>query len=284
MIEDSWKTLGMTAGILRGYSDQDMDSTESIGHTFKTMNPKPSPPRTTFQQQVLDTLGRDICSGRVKPGQLLPPEAELCERFGFSRIVIREAIKSLAAKGLLEVTRRVGTLVLEPTRWNLFDTDIIVWRAESTVFDPTLSRDLMEMRRIIEPAAVRLAALRASDDDRRNLRSAYMAMARAVAGKGDYVKADLAFHTTILSACGNQFVRQMQDAMGALLRVSFEVITTKPGGPAHSLPMHEAVCEAIERGDADAAERAALILIEGAEEDLRELIPQRTPTVKAQDR
>jgi GntR family galactonate operon transcriptional repressor len=284
MIKDSWKTLGMTAGILRGYSDQDMDSTESIGHTFKTMNPKSSPPRTTFQQQVLDTLGRDICSGRVKPGQLLPPEAELCERFGFSRIVIREAIKSLAAKGLLEVTRRVGTLVLEPTRWNLFDTDIIVWRAESTVFDPTLSRDLMEMRRIIEPAAVRLAALRASDDDRRNLRSAYMAMARAVAGKGDYVKADLAFHTTILSACGNQFVRQMQDAMGALLRVSFEVITTKPGGPAHSLPLHEAVCEAIERGDADAAERAALILIEGAEEDLRELIPQRTPTVKAQDR
>ena len=190
---------------------------------------------------------------------------------------IREAIKSLAAKGLLEVTRRVGTLVLEPTRWNLFDTDIIVWRAESTVFDPTLSRDLMEMRRIIEPAAVRLAAQRASDEDRRNLRSAYMAMARAVAGKGDYVKADLAFHTTILSACGNQFVRQMQDAMGALLRVSFEVITTKPGGPAHSLPLHEAVCEAIERGDADAAERAAMILIEGAEEDLRELIPQRAP-------
>ena len=284
MNEASWKTLGKTASILRGYSCQDENSPESIGHTLKTMNPKPSPPRTTFQQQVLDTLGRDICSGRVKPGQLLPPEAELCERFGFSRIVIREAIKSLAAKGLLEVTRRVGTLVLEPTRWNLFDTDIIVWRAESTVFDPTLSRDLMEMRRIIEPAAVRLAAQRASDEDRRNLRSAYMAMARAVAGKGDYVKADLAFHTTILSACGNQFVRQMQDAMGALLRVSFEVITTKPGGPAHSLPLHEAVCEAIERGDADAAERAAMILIEGAEEDLRELIPQRAPPTQTSAR
>ena len=284
MNEPTWKTLGKLDTFLRSYSEQEKDWSQSICHTWNTMNPKPATPRTTFQQQVLDTLGRDICSGRVKPGQLLPPEAELCERFGFSRIVIREAIKSLAAKGLLEVTRRVGTLVLEPTRWNLFDTDIIVWRAESTVFDPTLSRDLMEMRRIIEPAAVRLAALRSSDDDRRNLRSAYMAMARAVAGKGDYVKADLAFHTTILSACGNQFVRQMQDAMGALLRVSFEVITTKPGGPAHSLPLHEAVCEAIERGDADAAERAALILIEGAEEDLRELIPQRTPTVKAQDR
>lgn len=240
------------------------------------MSLKSPPARTTFQQQVLDALGKDICSGRIKPGQLLPPEAELCERFGFSRIVIREAIKSLAAKGLLEVKRRVGTLVLEHTRWNLFDTDIIAWRAESAVFDPVLSRDLMEMRRIIEPAAVRLAALRASDEDRRNLRSAYMAMARAVAGKGDYVKADLAFHTIILSACGNQFVRQMRDAMAALLHVSFEVITQKAGGPALSLASHEAVCEAIERGDADAAEQATLQLIDGAEEDLHELISART--------
>lgn len=239
------------------------------------MNPRSSTPRATFQEQVRDALGRDICSGKIRPGQLLPPEAELCERFGFSRIVIREAVKSLEAKGLLEVTRRVGTLVLEPTRWNLFDPEIIIWRAESAVFDPTMSRDLMEMRRIIEPAAVRLAALRASPEERRALRAAYMAMARAVAGKGDYVKADLAFHTVILSACGNQFLRQMQDAMAALLRVNFEVITTKPGGPAHSLPLHEAVCEAIEQGDADAAERAALVLIDGAEDDMRELVDMR---------
>ncbi len=98
---------------------------------------------------MLDTLGRDICSGRIRPGQLLLPEPELCARFGFSRIVIREAVKSLAAKGLLAVTRRVGTLVLEPTRWNLFDTDIIGWRAASAVADPVLQRDLMEMRRIL---------------------------------------------------------------------------------------------------------------------------------------
>lgn len=238
-------------------------------------------PRTTFQVQVLDALGRDICSGQVRPGQLLPPEQELCDRFGFSRIVIREAIKSLAAKGLIEVTRRIGTLVLEPTRWNLFDPDIIIWRAESAIADPTLQRDLMEMRRIIEPAAVRMAALRASDEDRRNLRAAYMAMARAVAGKGDYVKADLEFHTIILSTCGNQFVRQMQDAMAALLRVSFEVITKKPGGPAHSLPMHEAICVAVEQCDADAAEKAAMLLIDLAEENLRELVPLRVNEPRA---
>jgi DNA-binding FadR family transcriptional regulator len=239
------------------------------------MNPQPVAVRATFQEQVLHQIGRDICSGRYRPGQVLPSETELCERFAFSRIVIREAIKSLVAKGLLEVRRRVGTLVLERNRWNLFDTDVITWRAESAEVDPAMSRDLMELRRIVEPAAVRLAAQRASDVDRQALRSAYMAMERAVAGKGDYVQADLAFHNIILAACGNQFVRQMQEAMSAILQASFKIISEKPGGPAFSLPMHEAVCRAIEAGDAEAAERAALVLIEQAETDLRDRLQSR---------
>jgi DNA-binding FadR family transcriptional regulator len=220
-------------------------------------------------------IGRDICAGRYPPGAVLPAEPELCERFGFSRIVIREAIKSLVAKGMLEVSRRVGTLVLEPRRWNLFDTDVIAWRAGSAEFDATMARDLMELRRIVEPAAVRLAAERASAEERRALRAAYMAMARAVAGKGDYVEADLAFHTTILSACGNQYVRQMTEAMAAMLEASFEIVSQKPGGPAQSLPLHEAVCVAIERGDAAGAERAAIVLIDSAAQDLKDLLPTR---------
>jgi len=239
------------------------------------MTPRTTPTRATFHEQVVDQLGRDICSGRYRPGEVLPPENELCERFGFSRIVIREAIKSLVAKGVLEVSRRIGTLVLEPSRWNLFDPDVIVWRAESAQPDPVMLRDLMELRRTVEPVAVRLAAVRATDADRRALRSAYMAMARAVAGKGDYIEADTAFHATILSACGNQFLRQMQEALSAMLHASFEIVTRKPGGPAHSLPMHEAVCVAIEQGDPDAAERAVLTLIEQAEADLREQMPER---------
>jgi DNA-binding FadR family transcriptional regulator len=211
---------------------------------------------------------------------VLPSESELCERFAFSRIVIREAIKSLAAKGLLEVSRRIGTLVLEPTRWNLFDPDVIAWRAESAASDPTMARDLMELRRIVEPAAVRLAAGRASQSERAALRAAYMAMARAVAGKGDYVEADLAFHTTILSACGNQYVRQMEEALSAMLRTSFEIVSQKPGGPAQSLPMHEAVCAAIELGDAAAAEQAAITLIKHAEQDLKDQLAARKPQAR----
>lgn len=239
------------------------------------MSTAPVAPRATFHEQVVEQLGRDICSGRFKPGQIVPSEPELCERFGYSRIVIREAIKSLVAKGVLEVSRRVGTLVLEPTHWNLFDPQVIAWRAESAESDPTMARDLMELRRIVEPAAVRLAAERASEGERRALRAAYMAMVRAVAGKGDYVEADLAFHTTILSACGNQYVRQMQEALSAMLRASFEIVSTKPGGPAQSLPMHEAVCVAIEQRDAEAAQRAAIALIALAEEDLRQQLSAR---------
>ncbi len=234
-----------------------------------TKRPLPSL-RSTFQEQVLDRLGRDICSGRYRPGQVLPSEGDLCERFAFSRIVIREAVKSLAAKGLLTVHRRVGTLVLEQTRWNLFDPDVIAWRADGSDVDPTMTRDLAELRRIVEPAAVRLAASRASDDDRQSLRAAYMAMERAVAGRGDYVTADLAFHARIMSACGNQFLRQMQEAMSAMLHANVRISTKKPGGTAFSLPLHEAICVAIERGDAEAAERAALALVDQSEIDLQD--------------
>ena len=237
--------------------------------------PMKMPARATFHEQVVEQLGRDICAGRFRPGQVVPSETELCERFGYSRIVIREAIKSLVAKGMLEVSRRVGTLVLEPMRWNLFDPQVIAWRAESATPDPLMTRDLLELRRLVEPAAVRLAAERSSDAERRTLRAAYMAMERAVAGKGDYIEADLAFHTTILSACGNQFLRQMQEALSAMLRASFQIVSRKPGGPAQSLPMHEAVCIAIERGNAPAAERAARTLIAHAEADMEKQLQKQ---------
>ena len=237
-------------------------------HITFEMNEIAFSPRTTFQRQVLDRLGLDLCAGRYLPGQTLPSEGELCERFALSRIVIREAIKSLAAKGMLEVRRKVGTLVLGPSEWNLFDPDIIAWRAQTSGIDPEMSRDLMELRRIIEPAAARLAALRASAEERARVRAALEEMKRAVAGEGDYVRADLQFHSVILSACGNQFLRHMQNAVAAILRTSFELISLKPGGPAYSLPMHEDLCRAVETGNAVAAEKAALSLIEQAEKDL----------------
>jgi DNA-binding FadR family transcriptional regulator len=187
-----------------------------------------------------------------------------------SRITIRETMKSLSAKGMLEVRRRYGTIVLPRSQWQLFDPDVITWRARAGTLDPGLIEDLMELRLIIEPNAAKLAAKRATDDDRKAVRRAYKAMERAVAGHGEYVPADLAFHGAILTACHNQFVQQMQNALSAILRTSFELSSEIAGGPARSLPMHEALCIAIEQGDPEAAEQAVLTLIRRAEKDFED--------------
>ncbi|MFT4189946.1 MAG: FadR/GntR family transcriptional regulator [Comamonas sp.] len=239
------------------------------------MSPDAPKVRATFQAQVMHQLGQDICDGRYSPGQVLPPESDLCVRFGYSRIVIREAIKSLAAKGMLSVQRRIGTVVQATDDWNLFDPDVIGWRSRLLDQDPGMARDLADLRRIVEPGAARLAALRASAEERRQLRSAYQAMARAVAGQGDYMAADLQFHSVLMAASGNQYVRGLRASMFALLHTSFRAVTWKSDGPAASLPLHEAICVAIEQGDADAAERAAHALIDLAEADLQEQLQTR---------
>lgn len=226
----------------------------------------------TLYERVLTELGEAICGGVYPPGAVIPAEPLLCERHQVSRVVVREAIKGLAAKGMVELRRKTGTIVLPPARWQLFDADVVAWRAKTCGMDHRLAADLIELRRVVEPAAARFAAARATDADRRAIRAAYAAMERAVAGDGDYVPADAAFHSRILAACGNPFIRRMDDALSAVLRTSFEIVARTPGGPASSLPMHRALCEAIARGDAAGAERAALDIIDRAEVDLQRRI------------
>ena len=221
----------------------------------------------TVFRQILDRMGEQICSGYYAPGHVLPSEPELAQQMAVSRITIRETVKSLSAKGMLDVRRRTGTVVTARARWQLFDPDVIAWRAKAGTVDKALIADLMELRRIIEPQAAKLAALRATDSQRRELGYAYEAMAAAVAGNGAYVPADLAFHTVILSACHNQFIQQMQTALSAILQASFALSAEVAGGPARSLPMHATLFKAIEQSDPDAAERAALVLIDRAAHD-----------------
>ncbi|MFM0637379.1 FadR/GntR family transcriptional regulator [Paraburkholderia metrosideri] len=224
----------------------------------------------TLHRQVLNQMGEQICSGKFMPGDILPAEPVLAEQMQVSRITIRETMKSLSAKGMLQVRRRYGTVVLPRAQWQLFDPDVIMWRARAGAVEPGLIEDLMELRMIIEPNAARLAAKRATDEDRSAVRRAFKAMERAVAGHGEYVPADLAFHGAILVACHNQFVQQMQNALSAILRTSFELSSEIAGGPARSQPMHEALCVAIEKGDPEAAEAAVLTLIRRAEQDFED--------------
>jgi DNA-binding FadR family transcriptional regulator len=121
---------------------------------------------------------------------------------------------------------------------------------------------------VVEPAAVRLAAERATPEDLAEVEAAYAGMKHAIEFGGDYVTHDLLFHQGLLKACHNRMVAQMSKAIGALLRTSFEITTTKPNGPALSLPLHRAVLDAVIAGQPDKAERAVLKLIDSAREDI----------------
>jgi DNA-binding FadR family transcriptional regulator len=232
---------------------------------------------------TLDLLGEAIVAGRYAPGSALPPEPLLGDELGVSRTVVREAVKSLVAKGLLSTGPKVGTRVLLADQWNWFDQSVVHWHTRIGLSHEFL-RDLQELRRVVEPAAVRIAAERATAADLAEIETAFAGMKHAIEHGGDYVTHDLRFHQGLLRACHNRMLVQMSKALGALLRTSFELSTAKQDGPAQSLPLHRAVLDAVIARSPDAAERAALVLIDGAYADMQEVLASRRalPSLVAQ--
>lgn len=223
---------------------------------------------------TVDHLGEAIVAGRYSAGGSLPPEPLLCEELGVSRTVIREAVKSLVAKGLISTGPKVGTRVLSEDQWNWFDPDVITWQSKAGLTREFL-RDLQDLRRVMEPAAVRLAAERATPKDIADIEAAFAGMKKAVDEGGDYVTHDLRFHQGLLRACHNRMIVQMSKALSALLRTSFEISTTRKDGPRNSLPLHRAVLDAIIAHDPIKAEVAILVLIDGAREDIDTVLGSR---------
>ncbi|MFZ4289719.1 FadR/GntR family transcriptional regulator [Variovorax sp. HJSM1_2] len=223
---------------------------------------------------TVDFLGEAIVAGRYPVGGAVPPEPVLCEELGVSRTVVREAIKSLVAKGMIHTGPKVGTRVLPSDDWNWFDADVIAWQAK-TGLSAEFIRDLQDLRRVVEPAAVCLAASRATAEDLANIEEAYAGMKRAVTQGGDYVTYDLRFHQGLLRASHNRMLIQMSKALGALLRTSFEISTIKKDGPRKSLPLHRAVLDAVAKKDVARAEQAILVLIDGAHDDIEQVLAAR---------
>ena len=223
---------------------------------------------------TVDHLGEAIVAGRYAAGASIPPEPLLGEELGVSRTVVREAVKSLIAKGLVTSGPKVGTRVQTSDQWNWFDPDVIIWQSKAGLTREFL-RDLQDLRRVVEPAAVRMAAERATSEDIAGIEAAFEGMRKAVHEGGDYVTYDLRFHQGLLRACHNRMIVQMSKALGALLRTSFEISTTRKDGPKDSLPLHRAVLDAVIAGHPGKAEAAILILIDGAREDIEEVLATR---------
>jgi DNA-binding FadR family transcriptional regulator len=225
--------------------------------------------------RVLDRLGQAIVGGRYAAGDRLPTEDELARKFGISRPSLREGLKALARKGLVESRTRRGTIALGSEHWDRLDADVLRWTASSPP-DHAFLLSVIELRSIMEPAAARLAASRASAAQILEIESAYQGMVDALPHDVDACHHhDLAFHRSIFAACGNALLQRFYDAISALLLTLFRASTQARESYENSLAEHGAVAIAIRRRQPEEAEKAMQKLLAGT---VRDLEPAFKPT------
>ena len=228
--------------------------------------------------QVVQSVGTDIMSGRMQPGQPLPREAEWANSLGVSRTVLREATKVLISKRLVESRPRAGTKVRAKADWNVLDPDVLRWRLEAAPREQ-LVRELFELRRILEPAIAARAAEKASAEDIEALAAAYAAMERSADDNERFIEPDADFHKTIVRSVENRMVDALGSVIEAALTISLRLSLDAPDGQRPSLPLHKKVLDAIRRRDRTGAARAMELLIDNAQQDaLRALDAERAPT------
>jgi DNA-binding FadR family transcriptional regulator len=206
-----------------------------------------------FTRHIVQSLGKSIALGEFPAGTPLKPEAELCESFDASRTVLREAVKMLTAKGMLNARPRRGTMVLPESQWNLSDPDILNWLLDRKGSLPIIS-EFAEMRLAIEPAAAGLAAKNITDEQRIMLEAAIERMRDADKGQDDPLDADIAFHVGVLEASNNRFFWNMRHTIEVALRFSIRITNRYKGVDRASVEEHERILQLILSGNAKASE------------------------------
>lgn len=226
---------------------------------------------------VCDAVGRDIIAGKLQPGALLPIESDLARELGVSRPSLREGLRALAAKGLVETRTRRGTIVRPKQCWDILDPDVLAWMADAPP-DQEFLMALLELRTSIEPVAARLAAQRASPRQVLDIEESYRAMAAALP---DDIEAccqhDLNLHERIIAAAGNVFLARFAAVIRTALRTSFVVSYNARESYENSLSEHWAVADAIRRREPGEAERAMRVLLKGTARDLAPAFPHIKP-------
>ncbi|GLS21077.1 GntR family transcriptional regulator [Labrys miyagiensis] len=217
---------------------------------------------------VVRTLGGWVLGGRYRPGDTLPREDELATSFGISRTSVREAIKVLSAKGLLETRPRIGVKVRQREEWRMLDPAVLSWHPDLS-HDRELVASLMEARRIIEPAAAELAARRGSAADLAEIEAAYLGMESSIPHDLDACcEADLAFHRGVIAASHNIVLRSLVGTIETALKATFMLTTSLMEDQARTLSVHKAVLDAIRFRDTAGARGAMNRLLDLAAEDL----------------
>jgi DNA-binding FadR family transcriptional regulator len=213
-------------------------------------------------------LGVAIVAGRIKPGETLDTEVDSSEQMAVSRTAYREAVRILAAKGLVASRPKRGTQVCPKEAWHLLDPEVLSWFFESQPSQAFLM-GLFELRLIIEPAAAALAADRRTPDDLARMRDALQRMERHGLAVADGQSADREFHDAILAATRNPALVALSSGIGAAVRWTTIFKQRKRRLPRDPMPEHWRVFDAIAAGGAEASRVAMQDLVALALEDTK---------------
>jgi len=214
-------------------------------------------------EQIVQQVEESIHKGALKPGDQLPPERELAQQFGVSRTAVREAVKALREKGMVEAYPGRGTFITDGTSYTIkqsLDRMIKTGQVEGSLF-------LAEVREILEPEIAALAATRGDEEDLAAMREAVAIMDGAKKDPDEFIEADLDFHLALAEAAANPFILSLIDSIVGVLREQRMRIFHVDGGPERGQYHHRRILEAIEQRDPAGAREAMKAHLRQVRED-----------------
>lgn len=217
-------------------------------------------------EQIVQQIEEQIVQGVLKPGDQLPAERDLAQRFGVSRTAVREAVKALREKGLAEAFSGRGTFITDGTTHAVRQSlDLMV-----KIGQPEGSTHLAELRSILEPEIAALAATRIQESELVTMREAVAVMEGAGADPDAYIEADLDFHLALAESAANPLILSLLDSIVGLLREQRLRIFSVSGGPQRGQVHHKRILEAVERRDVEEARRTMRAHLEQVRQDSQE--------------
>ncbi|HEX2350664.1 MAG TPA: FadR/GntR family transcriptional regulator [Ktedonobacterales bacterium] len=220
--------------------------------------------RSKLFERIVEQIQGRIVRGELRAGDRLPPERELALRFGASRTAVREALKTLAQMGLVDMRPGRGTIVTDNTPDAMRSSLGLMLRV-SHLGSPNA---LVELRQIIEPEIAALAAERADETHIAALREAVATMDHSLRRADTYIEADNRFHRTLALAARNALIVSLVDSIVGLLSEQRARIFSVPGGPERGQVYHKTLLEAVEQRDVERARTAMRAHLAQVSEDV----------------
>jgi len=216
------------------------------GFVYKTVR------TSRLYEQIVQQIEESVLKGALKAGDQLPAERDLAQRFGVSRTAVREAVKALREKGLVEAYSGRGTFITDGTSQAIRQSLGLMVK----IGQPSGSIHLAEVRGILEPEIAALAATRIQEQHLALMREAVALMDRAHEDPDAYIEADLDFHLALAEAADNPLILSLLDSIVGLLREQRMRIFQVEGGPSRGQYHHKRILQAVEHHNPEKAREA----------------------------